>query len=169
MSLILVLSDYRIIVFYYHVLSTINMFAGLESTNRRAELHPYPPLGGRAQISSLKNRLEQGKWFSVGPPGSREVRGMGFTSSCNISRDRLCTPSGKALPSSRSAISLPRSSRKHAGLGPLQDKCGPDFGLDQIWQGLALEMRKMLVSHRLQASGCGARSLRERTTKEHNK
>lgn len=111
MSLILVLSDYRIIVFYYHVLSTINMFAGLESTNREGRIAPIPLSREGTNILPLKEQgLSRGSGSPWGLPSREEPGGWDPPLPVTFQGTDLCTPSGKALPSSRSAISLPRSS-----------------------------------------------------------
>ena len=89
LSLILALSGYSIIVFYYHVLSSINMFAGLESTNRDGRIAPIPLSREGSNILPLKEQgLSRGSGSPWGPLSRKEPGGWDPPLPIMFSRDR---------------------------------------------------------------------------------
>ena len=134
MSLILALSGYSIIVFYYHVLSSINMFAGLESTKRDGRIAPIPLSREGSNILPLKKQgLNRGSGSPWGP----------------LSREE---PGGWDLPLPVMEQYPCPGPPRHARCGwALQGQVWPTLGNCGSGRGLALEMRQMLVNHRLQA------------------
>lgn len=89
-------------MFYYHVLSSINMFTDLESTNREGRIAPIPfSREGSNPLPLQEQGLSRGSGCLWGLQSREELGGWDPPLPVMFQGTDLCTPLGKALPSSR--------------------------------------------------------------------